>query len=326
MRDRKVVQTVTGPITAKDLGRCLIHEHLIWGSPGFWGDYGRYDDETVVKKIVDELETLKPYGVKTIVDATPIDCGRRPDLLKEASLRSGMNIICVSGYYSSEGGCPQYYTFRMKYGDAHEEVYEMLMREVTEGIGNTGIKPGLLKIATSYGEITAYENLFLEACARVSIATGIKIITHTQDGTMGSEQARRLIALGVWPKHIMIGHLNECQDLKELVKIMSYGVYGGYDRMGLQGYLNCPEEIQQVAGLCALTGIGYGDKLMMSHDFSIVRLGRDWTWTEEVAQQISDWNYHHIFTEVIPTLLKNGMSEKQAYAFVEANPQRFLAG
>lgn len=326
MSEKKFVWTVTGPVPAEKLGRCLIHEHLIWGAPGYWGDYGRYDDETIVKRIVEELETLKPYGVKTIVDATPIDCGRRADLLKEASLRCGLNIVCISGYYSSEGGCTQYYSFRMKYGNAPQEVYEMLLREVTEGIGDTGIRPGLLKVATSNGKITDYENLFLEACARVSVETGTKIITHTQDGTMGSEQARRLIALGVKPEHIMIGHLNECQNIGELVSIMSYGVYGGYDRMGLQGYLNCPPELWQVSGLCALTGIGYGDKLIMSHDLSLVRMGRDWTWTEDVAGQISDWNYRHIFTKVIPFLRKNGMSELQAYAFVEDNPQRFLAG
>lgn len=91
MSEKKFVWTVTGPVPVEKLGRCLIHEHLIWGAPGYWGDYGRYDDETIVKRIVEELETLKPYGVKTIVDATPIDCGRRADLLKEASLRCGLN-------------------------------------------------------------------------------------------------------------------------------------------------------------------------------------------------------------------------------------------
>lgn len=326
MKEQKFIETVTGPVLVNELGRCLIHEHLIWGAPGYWADYQRYSDEEIVQRIVTELETLKPYGVKTIVDATPIDCGRRADLLKEVSLRTGVYIICVSGFYSSEGGCTSYFTFRMKYGNAPQEAYEMLMREVTVGIGDTGIKPGLLKIATSWGQITAYENLFLEACARVSVETGIKIITHTQDGTMGSEQAKRLTELGVKPAHIMIGHLNECMDISELVKIMSYGVYGGYDRMGLQGYLNSPPEMMQIAGLCALSGIGYGNKLLMSHDLSCVRMGRDWTWTEDVAEKIADWNYRHIFTSVLPFLQKNGMSEEQAYAFVEDNPRNFLAG
>ena len=64
----KKIQTVTGPISAEELGRCLIHEHLIWGAPGYWGDYGRYDDETIVQRIVDELEAAQ--GGPTTVLAT----------------------------------------------------------------------------------------------------------------------------------------------------------------------------------------------------------------------------------------------------------------
>lgn len=274
----KMVETVTGAVSVEKLGRCLMHEHIIWGTPGYWIDSNGWSKEEIIQQAVSKLEALKSFGVKTVVDATPADCGRNPEMLKEISERAGINIICVGGCYKQSGGCADYFKFRMAYGNAPEEAYQILKHEVTEGIGNSGIKPGLLKVATgSEDSITDYDNLWLEACARVSVECGIKIITHTDEGKHGSEQARRLIALGVKPEHIMIGHLNECMDIKELIDIMELGVYGGYDRMGLQYIINCPAQKYQLAGMSALVGMGYEDKLIMSHDSIFARLSRPWT-------------------------------------------------
>lgn len=33
-----VVNTVRGPIAAEELGKTLIHEHIVFGYPGFDGD------------------------------------------------------------------------------------------------------------------------------------------------------------------------------------------------------------------------------------------------------------------------------------------------
>jgi len=326
MLDKKVVQTVTGPVPIDELGRCLMHEHLIWGAPGWWGDPKAYDRETVINKVIAEIETLKPYGVKTIVNASPGDCGRFEDMLREISERTGINIICVAGYYMQEFGCTGYFSFRMKYGNAPQEAYEMLLHEVTEGIGDSGIRCGLLKIATGKDEITPYENLFLEAVARVCMETGVKIITHTQDGTMAAEQAKRLICLGVRPQDIMIGHLNEIMNIGELISVFEQGVYGGFDRCGLQTYLNCPPEEWQMVAIGAMALAGYSDRIILSHDLSCVRMGRDYIWPQDIAEALKDWNYRHIFTYVLPELKKRGLPSDVVESFVEANPHRFLAG
>ena len=324
MMEKGFVQTVTGPVPVSELGNCLMHEHLITGMPGYWGETNGISEEEVVRRVVAELETLKPFGVRTIVDASPIDLGRSPELLKEISLRSGMNVIMVTGYYTAAGGCSSYFSFRMKYGDAPQEAYELFKREVEKGVGDTGIRAGLLKVSTGNGEISPYENMFLEACARVSVETGTRIITHTEDGTCGAEQAKRLMALGVPADHIMIGHLNECLNIEDLFDVFELGVYGGFDRMGLQKYLNCPPEKYQMAMLSAMAHMGYADRIILSHDLSCVRLGKDWEWTPEIAEALKDWNYRHIFTCVIPFLMEHGMSEQQAYALVNDNPHAFL--
>ena len=46
----KMINTVLGPIEAKDLGKTLMHEHLIYGFCGFQGDYtlGGFDADATL--------------------------------------------------------------------------------------------------------------------------------------------------------------------------------------------------------------------------------------------------------------------------------------
>ncbi|MFC1895218.1 hypothetical protein ACFL0Q_00940 [Thermodesulfobacteriota bacterium] len=67
------VNTVTGPISPEDLGITLMHEHIVFGYPGWYGDatMAPFDMEAAVTAGVTVLEELKSYGLRTFVDATP---------------------------------------------------------------------------------------------------------------------------------------------------------------------------------------------------------------------------------------------------------------
>ena len=267
------MQTVTGNVQVEKMGRCLCHQHVLFGYPGWEGAVlTPFSWEESMKKAVDVLTDAKlNCGLQTIIDATPADCGRNVEFLKELSERTGVYIVASSGYYYEGEGAPAYFKFRMAYGNAEEEIYQMMKKEVTKGVGTTRVRTGVLKVATSNGVITEYEDLFLRGAARVSKEIGVPIITHTQGGTMGSEQARRLIEYGASPEKIMIGHLDNCNDMDELLKIFEQGVFGGFDRLGIQGFTGALPENRRLALICGLAGAGYANKLILSHD-SIIRM------------------------------------------------------
>ena len=79
-----MINTVTGQILPKDLGRTLMHEHVQFGYPGFRGDLtlGNWDKEVALVQIKEHLNMAKGRGVRTIVDATPNECGRDAAFLK----------------------------------------------------------------------------------------------------------------------------------------------------------------------------------------------------------------------------------------------------
>lgn len=319
----KYVQTVTGPVETGKLGRCLSHQHVLFGYPGWEGAVlspFRWE-ETMAEAVKVLSDAKERCGLQTVIDATPADCGRNVEFLKEVSERTGVYIVASSGYYYEGEGAPAYFKFRMAYGNAEEEIYQMMKKEITEGVGDTGIRTGVIKVATSKDEITEYEDLFLRAAARVSRETGTRIITHTQGGTMGSEQARRLIRDGVRPENIMIGHLDNCNDMDELMKIFEQGVYGGFDRLGIQGFTGALPENRRLAAIAGLAGSGYKDKIILSHDSIIRMLGDPWIYSEQDAKDLRNWNWTHVFEDILPELEKMGLSKETAEAFVEKNPQ-----
>lgn len=49
-----MINTVTGPINAEQLGKTLIHEHFIFGYPGFQGDVtlGAFNEEAALEEAI----------------------------------------------------------------------------------------------------------------------------------------------------------------------------------------------------------------------------------------------------------------------------------
>ena len=316
------IMTVNGPITADQVTGVLIHEHVAFGYAGCQNIRSGFNKADCLAEAVKAAEMVKPYGINTFVDATPGDCGRDPLLLQEVAEKTGMNVIAITGYYHEAEGS-HYFQYRMTQGRGEEEVYDMMMDEFTNGIGDTGVKPGIIKVSTGLGKISDYENMFLQAAARVSKELDVNIITHTQGGTMASEQAKRFIEAGVNPKRVMIGHLNNCTSIPELLKVFSYGVYAGFDRFGMPYEVVGTTDEEQYAAVLAMLGCGFGDRILFSHDLDVYGRG---LWGNPPIHKTSDRTWGQIHNVTFPALAKYGVSEAQLEAFVKANAKNFLFG
>ncbi len=322
------VNTVLGQISPEEMGVTLMHEHICYGYPGWEGDQtiAPLNRDAVVKNGVEALLKLKELGVKTYVDATASDQGRQPEMYKEISEKTGVNIICSTGYYYEEEGGSAYWTFRSSLGDISDELYELFLTEVTKGIRDTGIKAGVIKVGSSKGEITEYEKKMFIAAARVQKETGVPIITHTTEGTMGPEQAKLLIEAGADPKRIQIGHMCDSLDMDYQVETLKQGVYVSWDRMGLQGLAGCPMDEQRYEVLAELIKMGYANQLMISHDYIITWLGRPLSIPEQALPLIANWYPTHLFQNVIPALKQRGVTDDQINTIIKTNPMRLFLG
>lgn len=323
------VQTVTGPIGLDQLGRTLMHEHLYIAFPGAEFDSSAsFDRPAFVAEAVRRLTRLRvDHDVRSFVDPCPIELGRDPALMKEIADKSQMQVICTTGFYFEAMGLPVYWRARTV-----EEIAELYIREITVGIGNTGVKAGAIKVATGAPHITPLEMKFLEAACIAQKATNVPIITHTQDGHAGPEQQAAFAAGGVPAHRCLIGHCCGNADPAYHKRIVDGGSYIGFDRIGLLRFQ--PDEVR-ADNLVKLVRSGHAAQILMSQD-------RHCGWLGKFARQLSpeelahietlraqgQWppHYSYIFTDFVPMLRERGMTDAEIFSILDDNPRRFFAG
>ena len=217
------------------------------------------------------------------------------------------------------------FIFRSAFVDIVAEIEEMMHAEITKGIGKTGVRAGVIKLASSKNEITEYEKAFFTAGAKVAIATGVPIITHTQEGTMGPEQAAFLLGLGVPANQIMIGHMDGNTDINYHKKTLDQGVRIAFDRCGLQFILGMPSDAERVKVFAELIKDGYVDRLHLSHDFLLHSLGRPLPQTPEIMKLMERYYLGNIFDNIIPGLIEAGVQPEQAAQIMNENPKELFS-
>src|SRR5215470_8378393 len=315
------IQTVTGTCAPEALGLTLMHEHLLIGWPGWDVDTAapQFDRRDAKRLCVDRMLELKSLGVSSLVDPCPIDLGRDVEFAAEVAQASGVHIVCATGLYKEESGAAPYFKFRSSFTDAVPEMTEIFVKEVTEGIGSTGIKAGVIKVATGPHQITPYERNVITAAARAHKATGAPITTHTDEGTMGREQLAILTEEGVDPRRVVIGHSCGTADLRYHTDLLDRGAYLGFDRFGLE--MLQPDRLR-LASLIGLLGIGFERQIVLSHDTVWCWRGRALPMPAERLAPL--WDPRHVFQHIVPALREAGVPEAKIDAMLVDNPRRYF--
>ena len=326
------INTVTGTCTPQELGTTLVHEHLLIAWSGWEADsiiVKGFKRNEALKFCVDRLQELKAHGVNTFMDPCPSDLGRDVEFMAEASVKSGMRVICATGLYKEDlGGA--YFKFYMHMGTGVNEIAEVYEKEITEGIGDTGVKAGFIKGATGVlkneagrPHITPYEDMCLHAAARAQKATGAPITTHTDEAMLGLEQLEIFTSEGVDPRRVIIGHSGDTANLQYHVSIMDQGAYLGCDRFGLEMILSDKLRLASVIGLC---GVGYANQIVLSHDSVGCFKGRAMALPPAQQHLIANWQPTHLFKNLIPQLREAGVSDDKIKMMLVDNPRRWFAG
>ncbi|MFL5254500.1 MAG: phosphotriesterase [Rhodopila sp.] len=322
------IQTVTGPIGLDQLGRTLMHEHLFIAFPGAEFDpTAVFDRPAFVDEAVKRLRQLREeHGVKSFLDPCPIELGRDAGLMKEIAEKSEMQVICTTGFYFEEMGLPVYWRARTE-----QEIADLYVSEITQGIGTTGVKAGAIKVATGK-PITALDKKFLAAACLAQKATGVPIITHTQDGHGGPEQQELFAAGGVEAHRCLIGHCCGNADPVYHRQVVDGGSYIGFDRIGILRFQ--PDEVR-ADNLVRLVRSGHRAQIMMSQD-------RHCGWLGKFARQLTppelthidtqraagNWPppYTYLFTDFVPMLKERGLTQQEIDSILLDNPRRYFAG
>jgi len=317
------VNTVLGPIDGNEMGVTLMHEHIInieWNFarafPGF------YDRERVVEMFCEEMETLKPYGVKTFVDPTPITLGRDVELMRRCSERSGINIIACTGVYWQEA--PFFHK-----GVEADVLAELMIREIEHGMEGSDSKPGFIKCASQLdpGETENNQNM-LRAAAAASKATGLPIYTHTNPGSeMGRYQKRIFDEEGIAPEKIAYGHTFSGCHGEYVRDLMRDGSFAACDQIAFVG--NSMEHLADL--LAELFRSDWRRQIFLSCDASLhsdfgLTLSRKLRDRDRNSLVLRNVRRDRLFETLLPALRERGVSEQILAEVLIDNPRRYFSG
>lgn len=314
------VPTVTGSIDTADLGPTLMHEHVFVISPEIIQNYGDYwDVEERIADGVAKLSDLAARGIRSIVDPTVIGLGRYLPWVQRVAEQVDLQIVAATGLYTYND-VPFYFHYRGFIFDTDPDpMVEMFVKDITEGIADTGVKAGIIKCATDVDGLTPGVERVLRACARTHRQTGVPITTHTDAGTFrGRDQQRVFAEEGVDLSRVVIGHCGDSTDLDYLKELMDKGSMIGMDRFGVDVLLPFDDRVQVVADLCAQ---GYADRMVLAHDAACYM---DWFTPEVQSAMAPNWHFNHISDDVLPELLSRGVTQDQVDQMLTANPKRLF--
>ena len=309
------VETAKGPVDTRQLGKVLMHEHVFIISteiaqnyPEDWGE-----EDTRRADAVKRLNELKAAGIDTILDPTALGLGRYIPRIKSVADQIDLNIIVATGIYTFDV-LPHYFTYR-----GEDAMRAMFVRDIRDGIADTGIKAGVIKCATDEPGVTPAVEQVLRCCARAHRDTGVPITTHTHAATKrGLEQQKIFKEEGVDLSRVLIGHCGDSEDLAYLEEIIANGSYIGMDRFGIDVILSTEKRVDTVAELCRR---GYADRMVLSHDAACYF---DWVPGEMPPAILPQWSYLHISKDVLPLLRARGVSDAQIQQMLVENPRQYF--
>jgi phosphotriesterase-related protein len=298
-----MIRTINGDIDSFG-GRVLAHEHLQIDLSERKGPETILGPAHEADITADLAIAVREHGLKAVVDLGADRFGRDPLAYRRIAAGAGLHVVCATGYYWDP--IPSYAE------DASTDALRTRMvTELTEGIDDTGIRCGVIKIGTDSAPPSAATARIFAAAAQAATATGAAVVTHTTKPEQAWWQIEHLRAGGLDPSRILISHMHLFGTVEDLVAVGRHGVFMGIDQIGFAKGLGYEKLADLVAGACAE---GLVNQLIISSDMA----------RHTRLRRFGGTSYATLFTEFLPRLRTRGVTEAQIDTMMQRNPETLL--
>lgn len=307
------VYTLRGPVDAAELGPVLPHEHLPLHLKAWDREAFEPGSRSVVRRwygpVLDELAAT---SFRTLVDVSPVGHGRDIPFRRELVGKRNLNVVLCTGCYT-DSNQPEWVKEK-----SAEELAELFVKEIEEGIDGTDVRAGIIKLAPDAK--SGQSRKVCRAAALASQRTNARITTHSC--RKNRETFDLLRGFGVAPENIYVGHADfvEFEENRYVCERGGHVLFTVWDI----GYM-IPDEMMY-RRFVELVRAGYAGNVLMSVDFAITVL-------DPARPQHVSWNLYgiegrthaYLARVVIPKLrTKYGLGEEERRIITEENPRRML--
>ena len=348
------VMTVRGPIDPDQLGVTLMHEHLFVATTRTYQpddntpatDWYLWEQELTMAKLdltrarrpirdnwfvadeqtaIDEAIEFRNLGGGTLVELTSIGIRRDPLAMARVSHATGLNVVMGTGWYMK-----LYHPTDMDRKTV-EDMTDEIVRDVTVGVGDTGIQSGIIgEVGIEGAPITENEVKSIRASGRASRATGAPITFHR-----GGQGREKLTVIGILGEEgtdmsrVIFGHSDPlASDMDLMLEMLGHGVYIEFDLMGrvgvplryvpdgdnLRSFMSSAGTAAVVEAVPKLIDAGYVDRILLSQDVS----------AKMQLKKYGGTGYSFIMEKFLPELRSRGVSEEHIQTMMVENPKRIL--
>ncbi|MXX46416.1 MAG: hypothetical protein F4Z41_09500 [Acidimicrobiia bacterium] len=300
------ITTVTGDVPTEEIGAVLMHEHILCDFHRITNDLNQLlDDPDLVSA---ELGHLEGTPVRTVVEMTSVGLGRDLKGLRDIATRTGINIVAGCGWYREP------FLPREVFETTSDGLAEILVSEINEGAQDGGVRPGIIgEIGAKRVPMTPAEERVLRAGGFAQLETGVSIYTHASRSTVGIEQARILIGIGVPAERIVIGHADTVPSNRKKYwsELLDMGVTLGFDTIKP----DFPYEVGvRITGLRWLAERGSLDQVVVSNDISY----------RSQLRSFGGGGYPYCVTGFIDLLREAGFGDREFQTIFRDTPVRLL--
>ena len=300
--------TVNGAVEPAELGRTLPHEHILVDFIGANSvSKSRYNRDSAAEAVTPFLQDLAEAGGNTLIECTPNYLSRDPILLKQLSESTGLHLLTNTGYYGDEAGkfLPEHV-----YELSAKELSEIWIKEWTDGIEGTGIKPGFIKLRIDRFPISETGKKLLHAASLTHKASGLTIGIHTANGKTALRQLEILKSHGIDPSAYIWIHAQNESDTEIHKKIVRQGAWVEFDGVGEASAETHSQFLVQMKKARLLS------RVLISQDAGWYRVGEQGGALDKFTP------YDFLFEQFIPRLKKEGFTTDEIDMLIRQNPQK----
>ncbi|MFE2508841.1 phosphotriesterase family protein [Streptomyces naganishii] len=243
------VRTVLGDIRPDELGVTDAHDHLFLRSPRL---PGRELADVVAARA--ELAAFRAAGGAGVVQWTPYGMGRRAAELVRISRATGVHVVCATGLHQAA-----HYDDERLTALRGDGLARLFVSELTEGIGESGARAGLVKVAGGFHALDAHARWTAKAAAEAHHATGAPVTVHLEMDVLDLLCGE----LAVPPHRVILGHLNRSPDPVVHRQAARSGCYLAFDGPSRAHHAT---DWRMPGAVRALAEAGFADRLLLGGD------------------------------------------------------------
>lgn len=291
--------------------------HLGWIRQNPYYHYPNLFLNDVQEDVLNEVITFKTNGGSCIVENTNRGILRDVTYLKHASERSDVHIVAGAGYYVGKS-----HPVDMD-SKSVECLRGEIVSELTVGCDGTDIRAGVIGELGCMWPLMANERKVLQAAAAAQIETGAPVIIHPGRNPKAPEEILRVLQeAGGDVSRTVISHLDRTMDTdSDLLELASLGCYCEYDMFGIEvshyqlnDYIDMPSDAERIRRIRVLVEEGFGHQVVIGHDIH----------TKHRLVNYGGHGYSHILVNVVPKMLKRGLTQQHIDDILIHNPRRWL--